>query len=1215
MRWISGGPDLPPELLQSLEDGKLVFFCGAGVSYPAGLPTFRGLAEEVYARLRQPLEGLELIEFKKQNYDRAFGLLERRIGVPFVRRTVIEILHLDPVADLQSHKALLTLATSRDNVCHLVTTNFDRGFEFAAAREIAIDAAPKLTIPKLGVWNSVIHLHGIINDKDPDGRSLVLTSADFGTAYLTERWASRFVSELFRRFTILFVGYSVEDPVIRYMMDAFAADRALGEGVGRAYVLAGTSDADRKENLDAWEAKGIIPVLYDETNRHTALHLTLARWADCHRSGLLGKESIIRDHCSSKRPMKPFADDPVVSQVLWAISEPTGYNANVFARLDPVPPLEWLEVFVESGLLNMPFRSNAPSSLVDAGHATRSPDPLHPVTRALGGWLTLHLDNTALLDWVLRSGSSLHPEFREAVQRRLNFVSPVQYGLTKIWQVLTLNPSLIWQNVRYPLDILDEQLSAGIWDLRIKHELLAALAPEFELRPSLTRTIFPDLPVDATKTSSYAEAEIVIRSRDYGSLIREAIEKSPSRQSVLSDLSDDLTGLLRTAMELFEMVQKANAKLDSTYSDQPSISPHAQNSALRTWTVLIELLRDAWKQLLSVDRSRARRVVERWRTIPYPIFRRFCFYAMAESDLHSPQECLAYLLENDGWWLWSIYVYREQFKLLKSLWPKLSAEEVTRLASAITAGPPRAMFREETEEGLLRKLSDRSIWLHLAKLTAWGYDLPAVAVEALRDLSAKYPVWELADGDRDEFPVWMEEGVGEPPVENEDEFLNGTDESVEARLSALRPHLPDDLRKWQSVVASQPLRASRLLSHVAETGQWPEDLWESLLQGFITAKLSAEEWPRFIGALLSAPDSLYEQLVRPIAWLLHDVASILGTEADGDFWKLWNRVQRNAFREDEDELAKDPITRAINIPAGLLTQAILDRLAAGHPRSATEIPDTLWAKLAELSDGTSRTHTYARVVLASRLGWLHMVNAEWVEEHLLPFFDWERSTEASAIWQGYLWQARVTPELWKVIKKDFLLAFHEKQRLGAFEEQISTLFGYVCIDQPDWLSTEETRNALRMTDAKGRAANSRVVFRHLQGAADKCEAMWRTLVGPWLDRSWPKDRALVDPHSALNLALAAVHTGGAFESAVHLVEPFLTESENYSHVVDHLVETSHPEEWPAAALRLLDVVDTAWIWPDRNLRDLLMRLLAAEPGLAGDHRFRRLDEYLLRHNF
>jgi hypothetical protein len=181
--------------------------------------------------------------------------------------------------------------------------------------------------------------------------------------------------------------------------------------------------------------------------------------------------------------------------------------------------------------------------------------------------------------------------------------------------------------------------------------LLAALSPELELRPSLMRTMFPDLPEDGTKVSSYAEVEVVFHSRDYGGLIRQAIESAPNRQSILSDLPDDLTDLLKRTMELFEMVQKADAKMDSSYSDQPSISPHPQNSAFRGWTQLIELLRDAWKQLVELNRNRGQSLVGRWKAIPYPIFRRLCFYAMAESDLYSPQECLEYLLENDGWWL------------------------------------------------------------------------------------------------------------------------------------------------------------------------------------------------------------------------------------------------------------------------------------------------------------------------------------------------------------------------------------------------------------------------------------------------------------------------------------------------------------------------------------------------------------------------------------
>jgi hypothetical protein len=120
-----------------------------------------------------------------------------------------------------------------------------------------------------------------------------MTSADFGTAYLTERWASRFIGELFRRFTVLFVGYSVEDPVLRYMMDAFAADRALGEGVGPAYVLAGTTEANSKANTDRWLAKGVIPVLYDEADSsHKPLHQTLAKWAECHGVGAWRRASV-----------------------------------------------------------------------------------------------------------------------------------------------------------------------------------------------------------------------------------------------------------------------------------------------------------------------------------------------------------------------------------------------------------------------------------------------------------------------------------------------------------------------------------------------------------------------------------------------------------------------------------------------------------------------------------------------------------------------------------------------------------------------------------------------------------------------------------------------------------------------------------------------------------------------------------------------------------
>ena len=48
MQFITNGPDIPDALLQAHEEGRVVFFCGAGISYPAGLPGFKGLVDEIY---------------------------------------------------------------------------------------------------------------------------------------------------------------------------------------------------------------------------------------------------------------------------------------------------------------------------------------------------------------------------------------------------------------------------------------------------------------------------------------------------------------------------------------------------------------------------------------------------------------------------------------------------------------------------------------------------------------------------------------------------------------------------------------------------------------------------------------------------------------------------------------------------------------------------------------------------------------------------------------------------------------------------------------------------------------------------------------------------------------------------------------------------------------------------------------------------------------
>lgn len=353
MQFITHGPDIPDELLQAHEEGRVVFFCGAGISYPADLPGFKGLVEQIYRLNGTTLSDIEREAFELGQFDATLDLLERRLPGQrlTVRRALAKALkpklHRRGSTDTQA--ALLRLARSREGAVRLVTTNFDRLFHVAAKRtDQAFQAytAPMLPVPKNSRWDGLVYLHGLLPAKadDTDLNRLVVTSGDFGLAYLTERWAARFVSELFRNYVVCFVGYSINDPVLRYMMDALAADRMLGEVTPQAWSLGDCEPGQEHRKAIEWEAKGVTPILYTVpagTKDHSVLHQTLHAWADTYRDGVQGKEAIVVKHAFA-RPQDSLRQDDFVGRMLWALSDKSGLPAKRFADLNPAPPLDWL---------------------------------------------------------------------------------------------------------------------------------------------------------------------------------------------------------------------------------------------------------------------------------------------------------------------------------------------------------------------------------------------------------------------------------------------------------------------------------------------------------------------------------------------------------------------------------------------------------------------------------------------------------------------------------------------------------------------------------------------------------------------------------------------------------------------------------------------------------------------------------------------------------
>ena len=204
-----------------------------------------------------------------------------------LREEVIKILSDYKKDQFENHKALLKLSTLPNNKGNrLVTTNFDRLF-FEANPNLKFDSAPKLAPPRKETWKNLTFLHGVIDkNNDPEGKNLILTRRDFGMAYLYDAWASRFIIQLFQEFIVLFIGYSVNDPVMNYLMSVISYEnqRRKKEIKPSIYAFAGYKESKKKEEeKNQWKELGVEPILYrvykiKGKEKHSLLYETIKKW-------------------------------------------------------------------------------------------------------------------------------------------------------------------------------------------------------------------------------------------------------------------------------------------------------------------------------------------------------------------------------------------------------------------------------------------------------------------------------------------------------------------------------------------------------------------------------------------------------------------------------------------------------------------------------------------------------------------------------------------------------------------------------------------------------------------------------------------------------------------------------------------------------------------------------------------------------------------------
>ena len=1213
---IAGGPTIPVQLMNDLDGGKVVFFCGAGVSMGAGsgLPSFHGLVQSVYAAHGMHPDTVEKQSLENGALDKVLGLLERdnRLGSRALRKTVVELLSADPKGELSVHKAVMALSLNEMGL-RLITTNFDGRFVEAGLHAKMVDAAPKLPVPKPHSWSGLVHLHGRIAEIE-DGSSLVLTAADFGRAYLTEGWAARFVTELFREFTVVFVGYSIGDPVMSYMVDALAAERAKGAQFTTAYAFADCdgSESAKSSARDEWLAKNVEPITYDKRDDYRLLTDTLIEWSRLRRDPLHARSRIaIRGMAG----MPAGHDDPVVERVVWALDDPVAakaladeppiMNAGEFVKLE-----NWLDVFSEMGLLCCDTNNLEPSDpdqnpalvrLVDHGFRSEFPNNLDTTRIHLSVWLAHHLHVPQLLAWVLKNGGNLHPRLREEVQKRLAAKdSKIPERLRLFWTVLLDDRTVssrtgLWISDQYATATSDAERR------RIEDEVIASITPRLIVRPGpspgLTfQRYLDESPQPLPPIDTCGHLRLMSGEDD----ARNAADEFMKDTAFLARYAETLTGYLELALSLGDEDDEVQA---NSIFYRPSIAPHLQNHDHNDWTYLIDLVQDSYQALMASQRKRAENLLLRWIESRPVLFRRLALNALTESPKADIRLAKKLLLAGRKPGLWELELRREVLRFFRLAGRRLPRDLRVAIVRAIHAGPKstKGLGIFEDPERLHYEKA-----LRLCKLQVSGAKLDKKS-KALADEAE--PCSGADDNERDEFLMWH----GEVRWVDDEEFaprdlVAGSVGDVVAALDERRVG-QDGLRGLASM---RRVKVASALRRLAQQGKWPAIYWQGFLwhlgePGEPKAQF-AKLRDHVAGVLTAAPDRLFKEVGSAFASFVKRLAEEYGADREGEFRVLWTKTWAGA-EEPESKTADmgDPLTDALNHPAGKLAEGAMTRLQKYEPVASAGIPEEVRPYFDAIGQG-SGGHL-GRVMLMTQLHYLFMIDGDWVAKHLIARLSPARSEEASNLWSAYGWFPRLGPDLLRAFKAPFLeiLQFRqpEEQKLG----RLTSLFITVCLEAPDELTEEEIQGVVNAFPESGLTAVLGSLTRRLTGETAERARIWHERVHPWLRSYWPRAGARNTAATAEATLEMIAESGDAFPAAAEWSLEFLRPFSGRGPYL--LKRNGHAARHPEPTLRVLVALvsgDVLESYERHTLREALNALVAAKADLASDPRFLKLHK-------
>lgn len=1269
MRFLADGPSIPDDLLLARDQGRVIFFCGAGVSRAyAELPDFFGLASKVIKRL--------VIDKNDPSYklmqeagriegnvgipgvisaDNIFGYLERDFTKRDIEEAVASALKPKASCNLTAHKILLDLATTSEGTVQLVTTNFDRLFD-KCGRKLQVWQPPRLPNPSMPEEiNGIIYLHGRSTPKytaAEDG-GFVLSSSDFGRAYLSDGWATNFIRGIFQDYVVVFVGYSADDPPVRYLLEAL--HKTSGNKIN-AYAF---QSGDYDDAIARWQHKGVKAIPYSPDDRHKALWDSLGAWAERARDPDAWVTKVINASQKGPTVLQPHER----GQVAHIIS--TYEGAKKFCEAEVVPPAEWLCVFDKYrrfarpdhpiilamnkepyvdpfdlyGLDSDPRPSKSdpeenyakreiPSTAWDAfeinyrDKAAICDDNLtafrgywanhlpHAVPRIekLGEWVAKVCSQPAAVWWAAHQ-SSLNQHIQRLISNELmRSDRPIDQSIRNAWRQL-------FEAWKYSEDF-DEEWNAlqsiiktDGWSSAIVRLFGEVLRPHLSVRPC------------PWNTPKLFEAEIAQRNKD--SLLKMDVKYPIIGQSIKvpNEWRPAVVKALRQNLELaLALEQEVDGYglvniIPIVKDDDENIDPNQQTVGLSAF--IVQFI-DLFTPLIKFNESAAKREFLLWPTEDDTIFTRLRIWASANECIVSDHEFGQFISSLSDTAFWDRYHQRDLLLIIAERWEKLDDTSRDLIEQKLLKGPKQRLGENTVDFNKRRAWSilTRVQWLQNKKC-----NLSASTINQAQQPYAAHPEWNDVDGKSAADSLsssvdWVQTDTSYEELEKIpiSQILQQAE-----KISGRSDDFFVEKDPFSGLATEKPVRAFAALTDAAKQNDFPD--WA--LKRFLASearKNDETELIRLIAEqLINYPNAQLTTILYPVSRWLKDASTKLSKDCLPVFDHIVSKlidVLRETPNEGGTSIVRgfekpDWAMEAINSPTGAIAQVLLNDPRLHGLEQNQGIPSEWLVHAEALLALPKDLRRYAIVVFFYNINYFFHVDPRWTRRHLLPALRGNDRNDRDAAWSVFLWCAKIPNEKLYMQLKTNMLKFANTRPvlphsyITFIVNMILGMWGTVDkAKRKRCIPNKEMRNLLLKVDDEFRSQMLLQAQQWFKAEDVKTHNLWEKQL-PKLLRIWPRNLSIRSPNTSARLCELAFSSKEQFPTIAALVLPLLSKIEldrltisSFTKPADDIID-QHPEK----VLELIYAVlpDNALAWPYWVGR-ILQQIAEADDKLKQDKR-------------